>query len=143
MSDQFRIKSVDEIKDLFKELHSKFEEYKVILLEGDMGAGKTTFIKAYTQYREIVDVPSSPTFGLVNEYRDSENNIMYHFDLYRVEDEEELYDIGFEEYLDSGNLCFIEWPGIAENFIPIKHILLNLLIEANEDRTINVSYQPN
>ena len=138
-----KIKSIDELKGVSHELKPLFEKYKIVLLEGSMAAGKTTFVKEYCKFIGVKDDVSSPTFGLVNEYETNEGQKIYHFDLYRVEEEEELYDIGFEEYVDSGNLCFIEWPSIAENFIPIKHILLNLLVDENGRRKIQVNTKPN
>ena len=136
---KYTIHTIEDLYPIIKELQPLFEEYKIVLLEGTMGAGKTTFVKEYCKFAEVLDQVSSPTFGLVNEYVTKKGNKIYHFDLYRIEDEEELYDIGFEEYLASGNICFIEWPKIAENFIPFKHILLNLLIVENNTREIQVN----
>ena len=106
------IKSESELIKVCEKLEVLLKEASVVLLKGDMAAGKTTFVKAFCQYKGVMDTAASPTFGLVNEYAYKGGKI-YHFDLYRIEDEEELYDIGFEEYLDSGNICFVEWPGKA------------------------------
>ena len=93
---------------------------KVILVNGDMGAGKTTMIKALCKALKSPDVVSSPTFSLINEYRTSNDQPLYHFDCYRIENEEEAYDFGAEEYLHSGHLCFIEWSENIASLLPEK-----------------------
>lgn len=87
---------------------------KVILIFGDMGTGKTTLVKSICQRLGVQDEVSSPTFALVNEYLDKWGGSVYHFDMYRIEQEEEAMDFGIEEYFDSGQLCLVEWP----NHIP-------------------------
>ncbi len=90
---------------------------RVFLFDAPMGAGKTTFIKAICRYLKVIDTMSSPTYSIVNEY-DTENEIkIYHFDLYRLRSAEELFDIGFEDYLASNNYVFIEWPEMAMPFV--------------------------
>ncbi|MDT0294997.1 tRNA (adenosine(37)-N6)-threonylcarbamoyltransferase complex ATPase subunit type 1 TsaE [Mesonia ostreae] len=91
---------------------------KVLLFYGEMGAGKTTLIKEIVKQLGSQDKVSSPTFSLVNEYQ-GENGSIYHFDFHRIEEEEEAYDIGFEEYIDSNSWCFIEWPQHVENLLPL------------------------
>lgn len=91
---------------------------KVILVNGEMGAGKTTMIKALCKALNSPDVVSSPTFSLINEYRTANNEPLYHFDCYRIESEEEAYDFGAEEYLYSGHLCFIEWSENIKSLLP-------------------------
>ena len=91
---------------------------KVVLVNGEMGAGKTTMIKALCQALNSPDLVSSPTFSLINEYRTANNKPLYHFDCYRIENEEEAYDFGAEEYLHSGHLCFIEWSENIASLLP-------------------------
>lgn len=91
---------------------------KVVLVNGEMGAGKTTMIKALCKALNSPDVVSSPTFSLINEYRTASNEPLYHFDCYRIESEEEAYDFGAEEYLHSGHLCFIEWSENIASLLP-------------------------
>ena len=91
---------------------------KVILVNGEMGAGKTTMIKALCKALNSPDLVSSPTFSLINEYRTANNEPLYHFDCYRIESEEEAYDFGAEEYLHSGHLCFIEWSENIASLLP-------------------------
>lgn len=105
-------------------LNEKIEEGKnIILLRGDLGAGKTTFVKHFMSYLggEIADV-DSPTFSIVNTY-DSTNKPIHHFDLYRLSSAEEIEEIGFMEYIDSGNLCFIEWPQKIAEFLPPNQVV--------------------
>lgn len=96
-------------------------KHKIILFNGPMGAGKTTFIKALVQNLGVTDVANSPTFSIVNEYETKNKETVYHFDLYRLKDEEEAYDFGIDEYLNSDNWCFIEWPEKTPNLIPDEH----------------------
>ena len=91
-----------------------------------MGAGKTTFIKAIARKLGVTDVTSSPTFSLVNEYETRDGQILYHFDLYRINSEEEGYDMGLDEYFYSGNVCLIEWPEKTPNLIPLDHTSITI-----------------
>lgn len=105
--------------------------HKIILINGEMGAGKTTLIKEILEGLNVVDNISSPTFSLINEYKTKSEDIIYHMDLYRINQIEELEGIGFFEYLDSGNLCFIEWGEIVENMIGEDYNKFNLIINNN------------
>lgn len=105
---------------------------KTLLFYGKMGAGKTTLIKAIAKQLGIKDTARSPTFSLVNEY--GEENKVYHFDFYRIEDETEAYDIGFEDYLASGAWICIEWPGKVENLLPDAYTAIYLSEENNNNR---------
>lgn len=94
---------------------------KVILLEGEMGVGKTTLIKNIVKALGVEENASSPTFSLVNEYQTIEEKVVYHFDFYRIKNETEALDMGIDDYLYSGNWCFIEWAENIPNLIPDKH----------------------
>ncbi|GIM52106.1 tRNA (adenosine(37)-N6)-threonylcarbamoyltransferase complex ATPase subunit type 1 TsaE [Capnocytophaga cynodegmi] len=98
---------------------------KVVVFEGSMGMGKTTLIKSLVKVIAIDDVTGSPTFGLVNHY-ESDDNIVYHFDFYRIEHEEEAFDIGFEEYLYSGAWCFIEWAERVSSYLPERYTTIEI-----------------
>ncbi|UZH55010.1 tRNA (adenosine(37)-N6)-threonylcarbamoyltransferase complex ATPase subunit type 1 TsaE [Salinimicrobium tongyeongense] len=108
---------------------------KTLLFYGEMGAGKTTLIKALLKALGAVDTGSSPTFSLVNVY-ETENGTVNHFDFYRINDESEAWDMGFEEYLESGNWNFIEWPQKIQNFIEEGHQKLEILILENDLRKL-------
>ena len=111
---------------------------KVVCFYGDMGAGKTTFIKAMVKALGSNDVVSSPTFSLVNPYV-TEKDTIYHFDLYRVQDVEELYQIGIEDYLDSEAWIFIEWPQIIADLLPETHSALHFSTVSNDVRSLKLS----
>ena len=99
---------------------------KIILFNGEMGAGKTTFIKALSKTLGVSSPTSSPTFSLVNEYEANDGNLVYHFDVYRIKNETEAYDMGIDEYLYSGEWCFIEWAEKIENLIPKEHSIITI-----------------
>ena len=111
---------------------------RVLLFYGAMGAGKTTLIKAIAKNLGVDDVTSSPTFSLINEYITKTGDLIYHFDFYRIESEEEAYGFGAEEYLDSGNWCFIEWPEKVENLLPLDACIIRLDVKSNNKRTIQM-----
>ena len=113
---------------------------KVILFDAQMGAGKTTLIKAILKQLEVQDATSSPTFSLVNEYKIKDNKTAYHFDLYRLNNEEEAYDFGIEEYLYSDNWCFIEWPEKAPNLMPSNHSTIFITIESDSKRKLTFKH---
>jgi tRNA threonylcarbamoyladenosine biosynthesis protein TsaE len=115
-----------------------YPEARVFAFHGDLGAGKTTLIKALGQELGVADAMSSPTFALVNEYRSGAGDPVYHFDLYRLKDAAELDAIGFSEYVDSGNYCFIEWPQLAEELLPPGTLHVTLEEGANGVRLISL-----
>lgn len=129
----FTINSLQELPDLAQEIISNFQ-HKIILFEGEMGAGKTTLIKEIIAQMGSDDETSSPTFSIVNEY-ETQMGKVFHFDLYRLKSEMEAYDFGIEEYLDSGAYCFIEWPDKIESLIPEAHHLIKINAE-NNTRTV-------
>ena len=109
---------------------------KVILFHGEMGVGKTTLIKALAKTLGVKDATSSPTFSLVDEYQTSANRLLYHFDVYRLKNESEAYDMGIEDYLYSGNWCFIEWAEKIPNLIPEQHSVIELKLAADGKREV-------
>ena len=112
---------------------------RILLFYGEMGSGKTTLIKEIAAQLGVKDLTNSPTFSLVNEYATGEGGRMYHFDFYRIEREEEAYDIGFEEYLDSGDWCLIEWPEKVENLLPLDSVVIRIDINPDDSRTIQLT----
>lgn len=90
----------------------------IFTFEGEMGVGKTALIKIILKHLKVKDLVKSPTFSIVNEYLTSDNKIIYHFDFFRIKDKIEVINIGFEDYLDSSNFCFIEWPTSIKNLLP-------------------------
>jgi len=133
---QLTIHTLDEIRDVAHEFVSAMGDNRIFAFYGGMGVGKTTFIKAVCEELGVEDVVNSPTFAIVNEYLDGGGNPVYHFDFYRIKSEREVFDIGFDEYLDSGNLCFIEWPELVEKFLPDETIRVCVSEENDGIRTI-------
>ena len=107
---EIRINSLDTIHEAAKNFIKGMGDGKVFAFYGKMGAGKTTFIKALCEVLGVKDVITSPTFAIINEYTDGNDNPIYHFDFYRIKKLEEVYDMGYEDYFYSGNLCLLEWP---------------------------------
>lgn len=120
----------------------KSAKHKVILLNGEMGAGKTTLTKEICKQLGIHEHISSPTFSLVNEYLTNSKELVYHFDFYRIENEDEAYHIGFEEYVDSGNWCLIEWPMNVKNLLPLNATTITLKILEEHTRELHLSNEP-
>lgn len=127
--------SLDEISEVSKEILSQNPK-KVILFYGEMGAGKTTLIKALAKSIGVNDATSSPTFSLINEYQTDSEDFVYHFDVYRLKNESEAYDIGMEEYLYSGHWCFIEWAEKIPTLIPNEHSIIKIKSLSNGDREL-------
>jgi tRNA threonylcarbamoyladenosine biosynthesis protein TsaE len=127
-----------ELKDLNKAAKELLEATKerIWLIEGDMGAGKTTLIKALCEELGVEGTMSSPTFAIVNEYRRKNEEPIYHFDFYRLKNEIEAMDIGIEEYLDSGNYCFLEWSDKISNLIPSSYFKVKIKERTPGTRTI-------
>jgi len=125
------IKSLDTITDTAVEFIRRMGDNTVFAFQGEMGAGKTTFIKAICEKLGVEDVINSPTFAIINEYRSNSGELIYHFDFYRIKNEEEAFDFGYEDYFFSGALCFIEWPERVESLLP--HDTVNVTIMEIED----------
>jgi len=129
--------SISELNAIAKEILSTAKN-KALLFYGEMGAGKTTLIKELCKELRIDDVVSSPTFSLVNEYHTNKDEIVYHFDFYRIEDENEAYDIGIEDYFYSNAWCLIEWPQNIENLLPLESTEIHISVLENGQRNIQL-----
>ncbi len=127
--EELRVVSIEILKLLTKQ---------IIILNGEMGAGKTTFMTHLCKAMGVEDAVSSPTFSIVNEYLLPNGNNLYHFDCYRLKDEYEAIDIGFEDYLYSGNYCFIEWASKIPTLIPDEFIEIEILMKDEYLREIVV-----
>jgi len=111
----------------------------ICLFNGQMGAGKTTIIRAVCANLGVIDNVSSPTFSIVNEYLTSKGASIYHFDFYRLKSEKEAYDIGVEEYFESGNLCFLEWASQIPSLVPTNHVEINISVLPDNQRVIKLT----
>ncbi len=133
------VNTLEDLRHLAKEILLHLPQYPIVLLKGELGAGKTTLAQMICQQLEVNEPVTSPTYTLVNEYISSGHKI-YHFDLYRLEKETELEGIGFTEYLDSGNICLIEWPEIAASYLADQPVL-EVIIHKNEmGREVELNY---
>ncbi|GAB3727753.1 tRNA (adenosine(37)-N6)-threonylcarbamoyltransferase complex ATPase subunit type 1 TsaE [Spirosoma lituiforme] len=127
---------LDELDSVARQLLANGREQSVWLFEGDMGAGKTTLIKALCRTLGVVSLVQSPTFSIVNEYTTHEGHSVYHFDCYRLRNEAEALDIGLEEYMDSGNYCFIEWPERITSLWPATYYQIHITADSTGRRLI-------
>lgn len=129
--------SLEEINEVAQKIISE-QPKKVILFNGEMGVGKTTLIKELSKILGVSDATSSPTFSLVNEYQSYDNQLIYHFDVYRLKSESEALDMGIDEYLYSGNWCFIEWAEKIPNLIPDEHSVIEIktLLDGKRELTL-------
>ncbi len=126
------------IENAARELLSSLPDNRIFAFYGEMGAGKTTLIKALCRVLQVTDITSSPSFGLIHEYRAGAGDSVYHFDFYRIEQVEEAFDIGYEEYIYSGQYCFIEWPEKVVSVLPPETVNITLHVAENDERTMDV-----
>ena len=138
MSMEIKIKSIEEIAVAAKEFVAAMGERKVFAFYGKMGAGKTTFIKAVCEELGVEDVINSPTFAIVNEYVDGQGEPVYHFDFYRIKNQQEVMDLGYEDYVYSGHVCFMEWPELIENLLPDDAVKVTVEEEIDGGRVLVV-----
>ena len=132
------IPSLDALPQAAREFINRLGDRTVVTFKGEMGAGKTTFINELCRQLGVeTDATSSPTFALVNEYRsDTTAELIYHFDLYRLEDLDEAMDMGIEDYLDCGALCLIEWPDVIDPILPTDVVEASLTVNPDGPRTL-------
>ena len=135
---EIKINSLDGIADAARQFVDAMGENKVFAMFGPMGVGKTTFIKAVCEVLGVQDTITSPTFAIVNEYRTDSGEQIFHFDFYRIRKVEEAYDMGYEDYIYSGAICFLEWPELIEELLPDDAVRVTLTEEEDGTRTITI-----
>ena len=133
------IKDKRQLSSAAKKLLEHAGDSKIFAFYGSMGAGKTTIIKAICEVLGAIDIVSSPTFTLVNEYRTSKGETLYHIDFYRIKKMEEVFDLGIEVYLSGDSYCFMEWPELVEEVLPAERVNVRITVDDNEQRTLSVS----
>ena len=134
---QLKIDSLSELDHVAEQIISSLGGRNVVLFRGGMGAGKTTLISRIVALLGSEDTVTSPTFALVNEY-EGEEGLSYHFDFYRIDKVEEVFDLGYEEYFYSGDLCLVEWPEKIEALIPDDVMTVKIEVEDDEERVFTI-----
>ena len=132
------ITSQDELPQVAKAVIRALGRRTVVALRGEMGAGKTTLIREIVAQLGATDTVTSPTFALVNQYKGSGNRTIYHFDFYRIEELREAYDLGYEEYFYSGDICLVEWPEKIEPLLPENTIQVRITVDSATARTFEI-----
>ena len=131
MSDVYLIKELAQLESVAKVLKDYLKESPIIVFDGEMGAGKTTFIRTFCKVLQVEDEVSSPTYSIINTYQTVDHEIVNHFDFYRIEDEMEAIESGLDEVIDSGEICLIEWSERIPKLLPESYVRVS--IELNED----------
>lgn len=135
---KWEIKTLEELKVVAQELLPLVKQYKKVVFNGEIGAGKTTLIKILCELLGVVEATSSPTYAIINQYEGIDNTI-YHIDLYRLKKEEEVFDIGLVELLeDENSFFFIEWPALVMTWLPEKLLIVDILVDMNNTRELNL-----
>lgn len=130
------INNINNIDHAAAKLLKDFEKNRIFAFFGEMGAGKTTFIQALCKELDVIQVVSSPTFAIVNEYHTLNKNSIYHFDFFRIKNIEEIFDFGYQDYFYSGNYCFIEWPELIENILPVDTVPVKITVGNKGERML-------
>lgn len=125
---------LEDLPQAAAEIYNFGRSYDIWLFKAEMGGGKTTFISCLSEFLEVEDHVSSPTFGLVNEYMSAKAGEIYHFDFYRIKNEQEAFEIGVEDYFYSGKLCLIEWPEMIPSFIPDRFLLIEISLSNEQTK---------
>lgn len=145
MKHTINIAGTDDLARAARQFVDLMGDYTVFAFHGTMGAGKTTFINALTHALGVEDdITNSPSFSLVNEYRsDTTAELIYHFDLYRLETLAEAFDIGIEDYFDSGAVCLIEWPDLVNDILPDDTVDIDITVNDDQSRTLTINTPDN
>ncbi|MEJ7609912.1 MAG: tRNA (adenosine(37)-N6)-threonylcarbamoyltransferase complex ATPase subunit type 1 TsaE [Ferruginibacter sp.] len=130
--------SLGNINEAAKSFLAAIGGSKIIALHGEMGAGKTTFVHAVTDLLGVSDSVSSPTYSIINEYTTATGDTVFHLDLYRLKDEQEVIAAGVEDCFSSGALCLIEWPGVAERLLPEGTVHAQFTVTGNNERMLQI-----
>lgn len=136
MAEKIICKSVDNLDKVAIKLLNTYPDIRIFAFYGKMGSGKTTFIKSLCKISGVTDIVNSPTFSIINEYKTDAGDSIFHFDFYRIKKQEEVLDIGYEDYFFSGSYCFIEWPEKVENLLPENTV--RVIIEEGSNKNERV-----
>lgn len=134
----FVVKNLSDLDTVAQKFIEKMDDKNVYAFYGEMGVGKTTFIKAICKALGVKETITSPTFAIINEYKKGDDKPIFHFDFYRIKNLEEVFDFGYEDYFYSENLCFIEWPELVETLLPNDVTKVQITVGNNEERLISI-----
>ena len=135
---KIHINSEEQLAEVAEALLDALDGRTVVALRGEMGAGKTTLVRALAEHLGVEDQVTSPTFALVNQYEGANGERLFHFDFYRIDDEREAFDLGYEEYFYSGDLCLVEWPEKIERLMPDEVVEVRITVESPTERTFEI-----
>jgi tRNA threonylcarbamoyladenosine biosynthesis protein TsaE len=135
---RIEIPTLDHIQHAAAEFLKTIGSNRIIAFYGEMGAGKTTFIKALCKQMGVIETTNSPTFALIYEYHTKKKETIYHFDFYRINKIEEVFDLGYEDYFFSGNYCFMEWPEKVETILPAETVKVKICVNPDNSRTLEI-----
>lgn len=133
-----QIPSIESLPVAAQQFVDAIGDRRIFAFYGAMGAGKTTFVKAVCELLGVTDAVNSPTFAIVNEYEAGNGEPIYHFDFYRIKRMDEVLDIGYEEYVDSGALCLMEWPELIEPLLPDETVRVTITVNTDGTRTVEL-----
>ena len=131
IKEQYNISSIQQLSSVALEL-LRLSDNRIFVLHGELGVGKTTLVKQFCHHLKVVETVSSPTFSLVNEYVSSDENRIFHFDLYRLDNVSELIKMGIDTYLNSGDYCFFEWPALVEPFLSETYTSIKITVNSDK-----------
>ena len=138
MMKTIKVNGLGDLYDAAGEILDSLEGRTIVALRGEMGAGKTTLIREICDRLGVADTVTSPTFAIINEYKDRGHRPVYHFDFYRINRIEEAFDFGYEEYFFSGNLCLVEWPEKIESLLPDDAMNVRIDVPDEDERVISI-----
>ena len=135
---KMHINSEEQLGEVAEALLDALDGRTVVALRGEMGAGKTTLVRALAEHLGVEDQVTSPTFALVNPYEGANGERLFHFDFDRIDDERVAFDLGYEEYFYSGDLCLVEWPEKIERLMPDEVVEVRITVESPTERTFEI-----
>ena len=138
MMKTIKVNGLGDLYDAAGEILDSLEGRTIVALRGEMGAGKTTLIREICDRLGVADTVTSPTFAIINEYKDRGHRPVYHFDFYRINRIEEAFDFGYEEYFYSGDLCLVEWPEKIEQLLPDNTMTVRITVDSDTARTFEI-----
>lgn len=138
MEKSIKISGINDLSDAAEAIIELLDEYSIVAFYGPMGAGKTTLIREICRQKGVEDTVTSPTFALVNHYLDGEGEAIYHFDFYRIERIEEVFDMGYEEYFFGDGTCLVEWPEKIGDLLPEDALKITIEVTGEESRMITI-----